>query len=711
MSQPLEFIESLDPRRYLASIVDRIQPELLGTSFDRTERTALLKRLTNLPSDVYSALKKRLDRGKVGAFDDILLSYFRNRRAGTFFFDEAHGQPIADFITDNDKLFDDETIVERATAITRRHFPKQSSVLEYTVRMPANIKWNNPDPENELGVEFLHAIHRHDWFDELAQAYLFTNDKKYARELTHELADWSMENPSGEAPINWSTRDRKAWWFDTAIRTDQWIWTYFMMLGSTAWTPATNSLFLYKLVQSADVMEQILPDVVEFTSNKTVQLGKSLHQFGLIFPEFNTASIAEVQGRSILFQSMDAQLYADGSHVEQSPGYALLILDDMLEARLLDAINGVDWPNRRIKKITRGVNAIWNLVSPDSHRPAIGDTYRLPVSGLFLRGSLILEATLWPRPRPSLHDMWLLGPTKLKKYLTKPTIAPLGDRPAAFSLTDSGQHILRSGNDKYARQMHFDAGPKGGGHGHYDLLGIELFGYGKALIADPGAYVYDESRHREWVVSTAAHNTIGVAGLNHSAIEEDWTKQISATTIRNVAGGYQVAASHLGYNQLPGQPILGRSVWFDGNSTYVIVDYAESSSAYTYESSFNLPESSQLIESRSVASDDERGNVRVDVLLRKGQQMKLETEGIFATNSPPPEEVEKRTRLSIRQKKGRFVVFAYVISTHLGEANRKPNVSWSHVPTSIEDAAILNVEGKKISFPIPTTRVKAARAR
>jgi hypothetical protein len=690
-----------------------IQPETIGRAFDVTERRALLDRLTNLPQATHAQLNKRLRLGKTNAFDEILLSYTRTRRAGGFFFHDSQAAGIGKYVQDNSDAFDDELIIDRATAITRRRFPSQSSVSEYTVRFKDNINWNNPDPDNKLGVEFLHAVHRHDWFDELAFAYRYTGDAKFARELTHQLADWSLENPTSVAPSNWSVRDRKAWWFDTAIRTEQWMWAYFTMLAAPDFSPAANSLFLYKLVQHGDVMLEILPDVVEYGSNKTLVLGKSLHALGLVFPEFDLSGVMATSGRKILYASMDAQLYDDGSHIEQSPGYAVLIVDDLLKARLLDAINGVDWHGSRVRKLNNAINAIWQFLTPDSRRPAIGDTYRLPVSGLFLRASLIQEINIWPKSRPSLRDIWMLGPDKVARFMPLASVEKIGHRGGAYSLPDSGAHIMRSGNDKNARQLTFDAGPKGGGHGHFDLLSYELFGYGKPLVADPGAYVYDNSASRRWVVSTPAHNTIGVKGLNHAALESDWRTYVTTTPIRQVAGGYQIASSHLAFKDQPGQPIVGRSVWFDGSGTAIVVDFAEAGVATTFESGLNLPRSTEWIRNtNALRSRDEKGNVRVDVLLRQGQRLRLNDQGIFATSEPPPNHVEKRVRASITQAGARFVVFAYVLTTHLDDAPEKApvNVEWKHVPTSMTDAAVLRVNGRDLAFTIPTTRTFATRA-
>ena len=72
---------------------------------------------------------------------------------------------------------------------------------------------------------------------------------------------------------------------------------------------------------------------------------------------------------------------------------------------------------------------------------------------------------------------------------------------------------MRSSDDSSnGLQVTFNAGPKGGGHGHLDYLNFELYGYGKALIADPGPWAYDNSPERAYALSTPS-NVSGTAGL------------------------------------------------------------------------------------------------------------------------------------------------------------------------------------------------------
>ena len=106
------------------------------------------------------------------------------------------------------------------------------------------------------------------------------------------------------------------------------------------------------------------------------------------------------------------------------------------------------------------------------------------------------------------------------------------------SFPDGGYFVQRSGWDAGDASFGiFDCGPLGdGGHGHYDLLSVELFAGGRPLLVDPGrGFTYSEEppNLRRWFRGTAAHNTVCVDGLD----------QTPYTRTRPVGTGSRGAAS------------------------------------------------------------------------------------------------------------------------------------------------------------------------
>ena len=147
--------------------------------------------------------------------------------------------------------------------------------------------------------------------------------------------------------------------------------------------------------------------------------------------------------------------------------------------------NGISWGDKPTRRLHTIIEAYYQLLSPDGTQAALSDTYRSQGTTFFTRAAIIYNDTRWPLSRPRLDDVWQLGTAACTPLLTAPTTPALNDRGGTASFPAAGYYITRSGEDRDARQLIFDAGPKGGDHGHFDLLNFELYGYQKPLIADP----------------------------------------------------------------------------------------------------------------------------------------------------------------------------------------------------------------------------------
>ncbi len=692
-------LESLEHRLLYALTPSDPRPNTLGKSFDITERQALFARLTNLPGATYSTLQTNLNSSNVSAFDTNLLSYMRSRTSTKFFFQPGSAATIASYVDSN---LSTAGQTQKADWVTdSRLFPEQSAVDSYSIVLPANINWSDGSPSSN--PEFISALNRHEWWVDLAQSYQYTGNSKYINELMYELSDWSYENPTFTLPAK--TNQWTSYGFNVSIRVENWLMAYYSVLGNGSWTPEANSLMLYKLTQQGDVLNSVSASLSDFSNNRTVSIGRSTMFLGELLPELNTGDAWETRGRDVVYASINGQFFADGVHREQSPGYAVNVIDDLLEARRLDAVNNVNWADSYLNTLEGAVDALWQQLSPNGNRPALGDTYRISASTIFLKAGLTLGQTKWPEAKPRPRDAWLFGTAAINPYLGNPTTPALGSRGSTFSMLDSGNYVFRSGSDTGARQINFKAGPKGGLHGHYDELSFELFGYGRPLIADPGAYIYNTDAKHTWVVSTKAHNTIGVADLNHGDLSDN--ASILVSDITNVAGGYMIGAGHQAYQFLAGAPNMYRSIWYDGDDTMVVVDFAESTTRQNYETGFTLENQNT---SRNLASGliytrntDGLGNVRVQTLLQPGQTAYAATSNIFTTSDTPPNHVDPATHYYVQQLNTTFAVFAHVITSHSGNTANSAiaTAAWKSVPTKFGQGAVLTINGTDIAFSPP----------
>ncbi len=382
-------VEGLEERRYM-SAPSAPRSESLSW-FDRGERTELLARLTDLSPSQRTSFQTALSTGP-GAFDSRLRSYLRDRTNAKWFTDESQAPVISAAIRDRLRP---TSIVTQATQLTdERKFPETIVEQNYSLRLAGNVTFRKPGISTD--TDFIHTLNRHEFWLRLVDANAITGDRKFLDEVRYQLADWSDEFRTIDTPQDWLASDRSGWLFDTAIRGEQWTWTLFNTLGSSIITPSDNTLFVYKLMQHGDwLFRQAGSDFVagKIDSNHALQLGKTLHMLGTMFPEIDSADQWASRGRDLMFKTMRAQVYADGSHIEQSPGYQLVVLDDMIESYWLDVVNSREsmWSTSDVNLMRNAAETYRQMLTPDGRRPAISDTYRVQSMSHLVKVAEVLE--------------------------------------------------------------------------------------------------------------------------------------------------------------------------------------------------------------------------------------------------------------------------------------------------------------------------------
>lgn len=658
-------IDRLEPRIFLSQTPASPRPDTLGAPFDKGERQVLLDRLTAIPSGTRTTLQGHLNSNSVGSFDSLLRSHFQARVGTNFFFASANAGSIASYITGT--LGDSDASVRSNKIVDDRLFPQDTSTGDFTVSLPADINWQNPGVSPS--PDFIHALHRFQYWNDLVLTYLDTGTSKYVNELMYQLADWHNEMQVITAPPA-ATNDTAGWQLDTSIRTENFVWTYFSLLNEAGWTNASNSLLLYKIVQHGDFLYSEAATNLDTASNRTLTLAKGLHYLGVLFPEVNNSADWAVAGRNLLFASMDGQFYDDGGHVEQSPGYTVNAIEDLLESKHLDALNGTSWPGARSTKLSNAVTSYWQMLSLDGSRPAISDTYRNTSVTLFLKANEIQGVTTWPEAKPRPRDAWLFGTAFSNSKLGNPVTPAMGNRGDTYAMNDAGYYVMRSGNTTSDRQIIFDIGPKGGIHGHFDTLNFELWGGGRPLIKDPGPFKYDNSADRSYVISTRAHNTINIAGNNIGELEGASNPGLQVSQWAVTGSSAQITATHRGYQYLAGRPVVTRSMWYDLDGTIVIVDFVESNTSYLTQQSFNLP-ADVAANPTGVQPDgsfrtrfNTGGNVKIAPIDRPGQSVSRNAL-TFTTDLATGDYKEDAYRYTVTQT-GTFLVFATLITSYNG---------------------------------------------
>lgn len=177
---------------------------------------------------------------------------------------------------------------------------------------------------------------------------------------------------------------------------------------------------------------------------------------------------------------------------------------------------------------------------------------------------------------------------------------------AGFLFSRTGWGETRPFADEMAISLRW--GPAPAFHGHADGLAMTMYGYGKRLLTDSGAYSYDRDAWRSYFKSRRAHNVVTVDGLA-------WNNLATTTML-----GHRETA-RLTYARLTTQGYNGvthtRRVLFSQRLGYAVVeDRLVSATPRTYRQLWHLlPESYAKSTTGGVITRRARGNVLIRQLI------------------------------------------------------------------------------------------------
>jgi len=405
-------------------------------------------------------------------------------------------------------------------------------------------------------IRVLWELNRLGHFLPLASAYASARDERYSAEFITQLKNWNEQNPYGRGP-NWTCA------MEVALRAIN-LLAAFEVFRQSPQMPVT--FFLQLLQQHGNYIRRNLEFSYLATSNHYLSDVVGLLWLGLLLPELRDAAEWRDFGLDQMLREMDKQVLADGADFEASTGYHRFVTELFLYSFLLCRANNVEIQKRYWSKLEQMLAYIRAYIRPDGYAPLIGDT----------DGGQVLP---FVRRRADDHA-YLLDILKLETQ-------PVGSQ--AFPC--AGIYIMRHG-DLYLCFNASDAGINGrGSHGHNDVLSIEVSAGGRAIIVDPGTYVYSADLvKRHEFRSTAYHSTVQIDGLEQNTIRVDTPFIIGNEAKPRVLEWKtsddfdKVVAEHYGY------PVIHRrAVTFDKREgVWVIDDEFFGDGEHVYEARFHF---------------------------------------------------------------------------------------------------------------------------
>src|SRR5947207_1012872 len=476
-------VEALEPRTFLSVAATNVGGYRL-TLRDRETLYSWLKRgsLKNDLDRILHVNEYATSEQRMAAFDGRLLQHMRTRTYAPYFFKPDDADNIAQDLASNGDL---------AASAERRVGEATDALADPT-----------PDTRGNSWIT-------------LALAYRYTsvvgpsiaggnNATDYSTALIDKLGYWTRIRASSPYwdgvvdPLN------------TSKRAESWTKAYYLVLSAPAWTKEANTLFLFQMYKTGYTLAN--------AERSTVANQRAAHTAGLMICArmYSFFADAAADWKPLANYWLDGedfgnnnlrQFRPDGGHMEQSPNYAMVTTRILTNLSVLSTLQGEPWKHGRNDLLCSAFDAIYDVIDPTGSLPAIGDTYRFPgAMEIFVMPQVLFNqpSSRWGDLRPSIDDMLVLWKLQSKLDFNAPLAGadsiPSNSRGRSSNLRKSGMFVMRAGNDAQmsdTRQLLFENGPYGssnnGGHGHFDMLNIELAGYGRTLIADPGPENYDSA--------------------------------------------------------------------------------------------------------------------------------------------------------------------------------------------------------------------------
>ncbi len=417
--------------------------------------------------------------------------------------------------------------------------------------------------------------------------------------------------------------------------------------------------------------------------NWLAQAATGLYEFGKTFPEFRRSGEFASWGADRLIAVSLETVRPDGTQHEAAIKYHAMVAR-RLKALMDDYASGRTKLDEdvvpRLKRVLAGMYE-WmaHTLQPDGFVVMCGDSWHEDY-----REELADVGRKVGRP----DFVWIA--TKGKE----------GEPPAAASVSfpDGGYFIMRSDFGERgrpfqdARQLYVHNGGWVGSHGHWDLLSVALYAYGRTLLIDPGGMWQAPEGHPDAYWQSRVHSMLVADG-------HDVTRDPGPTWWMAGEGADYLDGVHYGYARR-GIPEVRRRILFMRPDYFIVDDSASADRDVQWDQNWNIlaPEvrtdaPSGVIET---AFDDGRGNLIIRRL--DGEAASIEQRRGYVPLSE--DELTDTTIASFRRvgPKARFTTLLYPYS---GE---RPVLDAQAVPAdagvSPEVRAVRVVRGDSVDFAV-----------
>ncbi len=433
-----------------------------------------------------------------------------------------------------------DAAIARAEEICRREFLFQDhwemEPTKTAVHFPGDIQW---DAVPAGDPEWTYALNRHTIFLNLAKAWRGTGNERYKETFCALLSDWLDRVP--HTPESESSTWRA---LEAGLRPENWLRAVELfgdgvpadLLGRMNDSLREHGEYL---VRAHGAFQRL--------SNWGAIQSHGLFILGLWLGRSDWIALSLER----LTENLHNAILPDGVQWEQSPMYHCEVLHAAADTLLLAKRNSIIVPSELEEKVHAMFHALAIWCAPNREILPQSDSDRIDSGDLLAQGALMFhdpELAAAAEGAICEETLWDFGADAPAQLAALPAKRP--EQPSQ-ALAASGNYILRSGWGKNDTFIHLHSGSLGGGHGHTDLLHLDVWQNGEAILIDPGRYTYVDSDTRAAFKSPAMHNTFRVDETDFTQYRGTWEWDPIApplpTEARFTPTADLLRAGHLGY--------------------------------------------------------------------------------------------------------------------------------------------------------------------
>ena len=457
--------------------------------------------------------------------------------------------------------------------------PWDMEPTNFPITFTKSIDWEHQPYDDP---EWTYMLARCAFITNLAKAFILTDDLQYLEKILFLISDFIAQVPYTK------TREATCWRsLDSAIRVQHWVNAYPLLVEHGLVDALFTSLFRSSLESHVAFLSSLDSTFLKLSNWGTI--GNAGLYFGAVFLDDEKNQALAL---SNLSENVTHSILSDGWQWEQSPMYHGEVLFSLLHVIQLADKHTKTIPAIIREKAQAMCHATLASMKTNGRHFLQSDSDDTSVRDMLTLGALVFRDPI-VKFGAFPHLDGFASDEEHTIYNSFEAIQPSYNSIACEA---SGNYYLRSGWGEGDTVVHFRCGPLGSGHGHADLLHVDVSKGGQDILIDSGRFTYVDSPRRKALKEGRAHNTVQVDGEDCFTLTDSWGYSKRATPLQkpmSIKGDWALCeGAHLGYYPV----VVQRSVLLLGKDLVVMIDSFITDSAHVYDRLFHFSNTAGVTE-------------------------------------------------------------------------------------------------------------------